>query len=277
MPPIQDHLPSKQQLLAAAISMAIQGTVYASAGKVNFAFGEVTATSVSGESRKLTKDGVINSGDTIETGKNGIAQLRFTDGAYVSLQKNSTFRVDEYNYNGKTDGQEKGFFSLLKGGFRTITGLIGKGQRDRYQVRTAVATIGIRGTEYIAELGNSITITVTEGGIEICNNAGCNILREGETGYIKNIDSIIQKLKDQGITVTTTEQAGETVYTIGDDTNPTGETAIPIPGPACGMQRAYISNCLPFRRKDLLIETARISPRPFLRQDTMPFPSCGIP
>ena len=33
-------------------------------------------------------------------------------------------------------------------GLRTITGLVGRSNRDNYKVTTAVATIGIRGTEY---------------------------------------------------------------------------------------------------------------------------------
>ena len=55
-------------------------------------------------------------GDTIVTG-DGRAQIRFTDGSLVSLRPNSQFRIDEYNYPGAPDGTEKGFFSLLKGGY----------------------------------------------------------------------------------------------------------------------------------------------------------------
>lgn len=39
-------------------------------------------------------------------------------------------------------------FKLLKGGFRTVTGLIGKSDRSEYRVSTQTATIGIRGTDY---------------------------------------------------------------------------------------------------------------------------------
>lgn len=42
------------------------------------------------------------------------------------------------------------FFSLLKGGFRAVSGAIGKINHDDYQVATPVATIGIRGTDYLA-------------------------------------------------------------------------------------------------------------------------------
>ena len=42
----------------------------------------------------------------------------------------------------------RAFFRLVKGGFRTVSGLIGKASQDDYRVNTPVATIGIRGTRY---------------------------------------------------------------------------------------------------------------------------------
>lgn len=48
---------------------------------------------------------------------------------------------------GASNGQTAAF-RLLKGGFRTVTGLIGKSDRAQYRVSTQTATIGIRGTDY---------------------------------------------------------------------------------------------------------------------------------
>jgi hypothetical protein len=52
------------------------------------------------------------------------------------------------------DGQQgsRAFFKLLKGGFRAVSGLIGKADRNEYRVSTPVATIGIRGTDYLLVL-----------------------------------------------------------------------------------------------------------------------------
>ncbi|MDP3858880.1 MAG: hypothetical protein Q8Q73_14075 [Stagnimonas sp.] len=46
----------------------------------------------------------------------------------------------------------RAFFRLVKGGFRSVSGLIGKVNQDDYRVSTPVATIGIRGTRYSARL-----------------------------------------------------------------------------------------------------------------------------
>lgn len=183
MPPLHFKLKQPGATLMVALSALPFTALAANAGRVDFAVGDVRAVTADGRSRPLTKGATFNSGDTIETG-DGRAQLRFTDGAQVSLQPGSQFRIDNYNFSGKTDGSEKGLFSLLKGGLRTITGWVGRTNRDNYKVTTAVATIGIRGTEYSVNYGNSITVTTGEGTIEICNAAGCLILNSGETAYV---------------------------------------------------------------------------------------------
>lgn len=160
----------------------------AGAARVEFASSGVKALAADGRSRPLAKGAEIANGETIDTGS-GRAQVRFSDGAQVSLQPQTRFRIDDYRFAGKADGSEKGFFSLLKGGLRTITGLIGRGNRDNYKVRTAVATIGIRGTEYSVAYGNSINVTTGEGLVEVCNAAGCLIVSSGETAYVADANT----------------------------------------------------------------------------------------
>lgn len=171
--------------LAAALPAAAHG---ATAARVDFAIGNVAAVDKAGRSRALTKGLRVEEGETILT-NDGRAQLRFTDGAYVSLQPQSEFRIDQYRYAGKQDGSEKAFFSLLKGGLRTITGFVGRSNKKNYQVSTTVATIGIRGTEYTIQYGQSIRGTVGEGEIEVCNGAGCINVANGESYYVQNQDT----------------------------------------------------------------------------------------
>ena len=157
----------------------------APAARVDFAVGNVQAIGPNGQSRTVARGTQIEQGETIST-NNGRAQLRFTDGAYVSLQPESEFRIDQYRFEGKQDGNEKGFFSLLKGGLRTITGLVGRNNKSNYQVSTSVATIGIRGTEYTIQYGQSITGSVGEGEINVCNGAGCLSVTNGESYYVQS-------------------------------------------------------------------------------------------
>ena len=137
----------RQALLVLLASAALSQTAEATpAGSVVFATGDVSATSADGQVRRLQRGGEIAVGDTIVTGADGRAQVRFTDGAFSSFQPETRFRVDQYQYAGKVDGSEKSFFSLLKGALRTVTGVIGHANKKNYQVATPTATIGIRGT-----------------------------------------------------------------------------------------------------------------------------------
>jgi len=161
----------------------------AESARVDFVIGEVVAVQVDGTHRPLARGGKVSPGDTVDTGT-GRAQLRFTDGAMVSLAPQTQFRIDAYEFKGQTDGSEKGFFSLLKGTMRTITGAIGKTERKAYRLDTAVATIGIRGTTYSVAYGNSITVSTVEGAVEACNNGGCLVVVAGRSAYVRDIDTL---------------------------------------------------------------------------------------
>ena len=190
MTPQQRFTPTRQALMLALIVAAFPLGAQAAAGRLDFVFGRVTATGIDGKERLLLKGDEINSGEAVNTAPNARAQIRFTDGAFMSLQPSTTFKVDDYRFAGKADGSEKGFFSLVKGGLRTITGAIGHGKnRDAYQVSTPAATIGIRGTGYTAQLGNSLSVSVGEGAIALMNNGGTLILGAGQTGYVKDFNT----------------------------------------------------------------------------------------
>ena len=173
---------NRQALIAAMISAAFPLGTHAAVGRVEFAVGNVNALGQDGNARSLSKGGEINNGDTIQT-IDGRAQIRFSDGGYISLQPNTEFKVEDYNYNGKADGSEKGFFSLVKGGLRAITGAIGHTNKQAYRVNTPVATIGIRGTEYLAQVFNTrLLVKVGNGAVYLVNAAGDIVLYKGQVG-----------------------------------------------------------------------------------------------
>lgn len=168
-------------VLALSLAFPLPGLA-ANAARVEFTSGEVRALSADGSSRVLKRGAEVVSGDTIDTGS-GRAQMRFSDGARVSLQPQTQFRIDQYAFAGKP-AEDKGFFSLIKGGLRTITGLVGKGNRSNYRLTTAVATIGIRGTEFSVSYGNSINVTTGDGAVDVCNGGGCLTVSDGQSAYV---------------------------------------------------------------------------------------------
>lgn len=171
-------------------------------GKVLAANGQVQAQRPDGSTRTLFANAVIERGDTVITGTNAAAQLRFLDGALVTLQPETRFRIDEYYYAGGS-GQDRSFFSLLKGGLRALSGLIGKVRHDAYRMETPVATVGIRGTDYELRLcqgdcpagsPDGLYLGVGYGAIAATNHAGSFDLQRGQYGYIKDAQSPMQFL-----------------------------------------------------------------------------------
>src|SRR3979411_3164048 len=67
----------------------------------------------------LAAGAAVNVGDTVVTGTQSHAQIRFADDALVALKPDSEFRVERYNFTGASDGGEVAVFRLFKGGFRT--------------------------------------------------------------------------------------------------------------------------------------------------------------
>jgi hypothetical protein len=117
------------------------------AGKVLTAGGDVLVLRGS-QILRLSGGAAIESGDQIHTGADGKALIVFTDSGLIWIRSNSDFVVDEYSYANGRGGRESAFFSLLKGGARSVTGLIGRRNRMSYRLRVSVATIGIRGTDF---------------------------------------------------------------------------------------------------------------------------------
>ncbi|MGE0874562.1 MAG: FecR domain-containing protein [Burkholderiales bacterium] len=86
--------------------------------------------------------------DTIRVARASWAVLEFTDRTRITLRPDTVFRIDAYSDN----APESVLMGLVKGGFRAVTGLIGKRNPRAVVFGTPYATIGIRGTEFDARL-----------------------------------------------------------------------------------------------------------------------------
>src|SRR5262244_3628621 len=112
---------SPRGMLVAMVSAAFANSALANTGRVDFTIGNVNLTDANGRVQPLKKGAEVKSGDRIASGVDGRAQIRFSDGAYVSLQPNSDFDIKEYHFDGKTDGTESAVFALFKGALPTVT------------------------------------------------------------------------------------------------------------------------------------------------------------
>ncbi|MEG3637804.1 FecR family protein [Magnetococcus sp. PR-3] len=154
------------------------------AGRVLFMVGKATATDGQGQTRTLKRGEPLRDGDQIETGSGATVQIRFRDGATTALYSDTTFEIEAYRYEKPGDPKRKAFFKFKKGLLRTISGHIGKIEHARYRMETPVAVIGIRGTEYLAEVEKALTVSVVQGAVEIENEAGILRVEPGQNGWV---------------------------------------------------------------------------------------------
>lgn len=164
-PPIQEQMQSVLQrkaipamplislmlILFTAITLLMPATPALAqgndAGKVLMSLGDVKV-SRGGKVTPLKKGDAVQAGDVILTGPTSNAQVRMSDGAVIAIRAQTEFKINEYSFNGKADGTEKASLSLVKGGVRAVTGVIGRENKDNLKVDAVVATIGIRGTGF---------------------------------------------------------------------------------------------------------------------------------
>ncbi len=127
--------------------------------------GTVTVQTGTLPARPLRTGDEVKQGDTVATGPASSAVLKFDDGQVAALTANSRMTVTTYSYN-RTSNTGSVLLSLINGGMRAITGLIGRASPQNVTYRAATATIGIRGTDVtIATALGNVVVTVTEGAI----------------------------------------------------------------------------------------------------------------
>lgn len=157
---------------------------WADAGEVRFAQGDVHILRAGGKAESAVRGTRLHEGDTIVTGAGGYAQLTMVDDAIVAVRPDTRLKVEIYRYSGKADSSEKGVWGLVRGGFRTLTGWIGRNNKDAYAVRTPTATIGIRGTDVWGKTDkDGDLVALLEGKIEITRAGQATEMSQAMTYY----------------------------------------------------------------------------------------------
>ncbi|WP_373988299.1 FecR domain-containing protein [Duganella sp. BuS-21] len=141
----------KALMLLALFWMAGASWAAQVAGTVVQLSGPLLAKKADGAVRILSMKSEIESGDTLVTEKNTYAMVKFIDNSEITLKPSTTFKVENFSFDaGKPDG-DNASFNLVKGGLRSVTGLLGKRNKEKFAMKTPSATIGIRGTTFIVD------------------------------------------------------------------------------------------------------------------------------
>ena len=118
-------------------------------GNVVFVQGIASAQKQGEPARFIQKGDALNQGDVINTAGRGYAVIELKDGSKMTLRPDTAFAINEYREGTSNDGM---LMTLLKGGMRAVTGLLGKRNPQSVRFNAGSATIGIRGTSFDARL-----------------------------------------------------------------------------------------------------------------------------
>jgi len=193
--------------LAAFLALALHIPVPAfagPAGEITHVSGAVMAQKADGQSRILSVKSTVNEGDVVATADNSHARLKFADGTEAVLRPASQVKIDRFNFEEQKPQSDNMVLSLLKGGFRSVTGLLGRRNPANMRVATPSATIGIRGTTFGALFcnndcagtgaggtppANGLHVDVSDGMIILQNQGGSQDFSAGQFGYVPNANT----------------------------------------------------------------------------------------
>lgn len=142
------------KILWSLVLLVVVNSAYAEvAGKIGYMSGALVAQRPDGTVKVMGPKAEVSEGDLLVTAKDSYAQVVMNDGTKMTMRPNSNLKIETYKFKTDAPQADAAVFRLLKGGFRTVTGLIGKrGDKDAYKLRAATATIGIRGTDFTSRL-----------------------------------------------------------------------------------------------------------------------------
>ena len=205
-------------IVAAAPVPVLGQSAPAQVGTVTHLSGVLVAKSADGGTRLLGVKSAVAEGETLTTEPNTYARLKFEDDAEIVLRPSTQLKIDSYQYQNAQPEKDNALLSLLKGGLRTVTGLLGRRSRDKVRFSTATATIGIRGTHFGMLLcqndcasiptssgtpENGLHVDVVDGAIVISNAAGQQVLAAGQFGFVRDLNTVpVIVPPGQGIQVT---------------------------------------------------------------------------
>jgi hypothetical protein len=199
------NLPAFFHRLALCLVLALPALAWAAepVARVTHLSGLLSAKHLDGTSKILAVKSEIFQGDILSTEKDTYAKVKFVDQAEVVLRPDTQLSVERYSYDAAKPQSDSIALNIFKGGMRAVTGLIGKRNKEAVSYTTPTATIGIRGTTFVAQyvpppsaspstppsgpsaptLAPGLYVQVIDGLINLSNKGGSQNFSAGQFGF----------------------------------------------------------------------------------------------
>lgn len=151
-------------------------------GKATSVIGDVKIKTAKSEALPLAQGFEIALGDTLLTSKGGFVTVSFIDKSTLNLNgADGSLTIDEYVFDPAKLSEGKAKFSILKGSFEFIGGLLDKGEDENVQIKMDFGSIGVRGTKVLRAMrDHECWIYLEEGEVRVFNDGGEVMLKAGD-------------------------------------------------------------------------------------------------
>ncbi|MBU6234572.1 MAG: FecR domain-containing protein [Alphaproteobacteria bacterium] len=134
----------------------------------------------------ITVNMPVHTGDLLTTGSESRLYIMLLDSTELTLSENGNLSVDDYVYDEANNSDNHAAYSIIKGAFLYVSGLVAKKENPEVTVKTGVGSIGIRGTRFWGgEMDGKFGVLVGDGEVEFDSGAGPVRIRKGEGTSVK--------------------------------------------------------------------------------------------
>jgi len=147
--------------LCSSLSMVLPGRLVSAAephsaqvGQVALAVGQALRVGRDGTRSPIRPGDPLYEEDRLITGFDAMVMIVFVDQARLSLRPDTEVLIRRYRID--TAGPDTRLdLELIRGTVRQISGEVARRQPERYRLNTPIATIGVRGTDFLARASSS--------------------------------------------------------------------------------------------------------------------------
>ncbi|MBT8330550.1 MAG: FecR family protein, partial [Desulfofustis sp.] len=174
-------------------------------GKVVAVTGEVVLEH-NGDSIPMEVGSPVYEGGVLKTGDDSHIEVRFTDDTMLSQGANSEVSIDDYVFD-QPDSASSILLNLTEGTLRNLTGKIADENPESFEVKSPLATLGIRGTDFRVfhqpDSGTKVILNqISENHILIVSDQFANIRYQNDPGTFVSVKpdepiSIVEVLSDE--------------------------------------------------------------------------------
>ena len=178
-------------LRLALVALALAIVTVPAAAATDIGVAASVKNQVTGSGGALAVGSKVFQNEVITTGAASLAQLLFLDQTNLSVGPQSRVTLDKFVYNPNRSAGSV-IFSATKGAFRFITG---SQDPHNYEIKTPVATIGVRGTIVDCFITSGGLACIVEEGRAI---VGGHSVQAGQAIFISNTGTVTGPMTPDG-------------------------------------------------------------------------------